>query len=289
VKPYRQERAVLRRIESHAARIGHLLGRRATFGGQSFRMPGYYASRLPGADDAHEAYMVAVLRRRLEASPGVFVDIGVNIGQTLAKVLGIDRNRAYLGFEPQISCCYNVDQFLRLNELHNARVLPIALSDCNRMLAFYAQGEFDEMAGLIAASGGATGARRAHFVPARIGDEALRELGVGDICAIKIDVEGAELPVMRGLRETLRVRRPSVIFEVLPNFHGRAERVMHPPSECARNQASADAICALLGAVGYDIFQIDDRGGETRIDRFELNDRDNHVGNNYIAHPRGPA
>jgi FkbM family methyltransferase len=249
-------------------------------------LPGYYASRLPDADDAHEDYMVAVLQRRLESSPGVFVDIGVNIGQTLTKVVGIDRNRAYLGFEPQISCCYNVDQFLRLNELHKANVLPVALSDCNRMLTFYSHGEFDEMAGLIAGDDGGAAVRRAHFVPARIGDEVLRELGIGDICAIKIDVEGAELQVMRGLRETLRAGRPPVIFEVLPNFHGKTERIMHPPAECAQNQASADAIHAFLHDVGYEIFQIDDSGGETRIERFELNDRVNYVGNNYIAHPR---
>jgi FkbM family methyltransferase len=252
-------------------------------------MPGYYASRLPDADDAHEEYMVAVLRRILESGPGVFVDIGVNIGQTLAKVLGIDRNRAYLGFEPQISCCYNVDQFLRLNDLRNAAVLPIALSDCNRMLTFQSHGQFDEMAGLVTGGEDQASRRNVNFVPARIGDEVLRELGIRDICAIKIDVEGAELSVMRGLRETLRDGRPSVIFEVLPNFHGRTERIMHPSAECARNQASADAVCALLNDVGYDIFQIDNSGGETRIDRFELNDRLNHVGNNYVAHAQGRA
>lgn len=280
---------MLARIESHARRISHILGRRVTFGSQRFRMPGYYASRLPNADDAHEDYMVAVLRRRLESSPGVFIDIGVNIGQTLTKVLGIDRDRAYLGFEPQISCCYNVDQFLRLNDLHNAAVLPIALSDCNRMLTFYSHGEFDEMAGLTTGNECLEGARSANFVPARIGDEVLRELGIDDICAIKIDVEGAELQVMRGLRETLRAGRPPVIFEVLPNFHGKTERIMHPPAECARNQASADAIYELLSGDGYDLFQIDDNGGETRIERFELNDRVNFAGANYIAHARESA
>jgi FkbM family methyltransferase len=252
-------------------------------------MPGYYASRLPDADDAHEEYMVAVFRRRLASSPGAFVDIGVNIGQTLTKVVGIDRDRRYLGFEPQIACCYNVEQFLRLNELHNATVLPIALSDCNRMLTFYSHGECDEMAGLCTGGDDRKTMRRAHFVPARIGDEVLRELGIDDICAIKIDVEGAELAVMRGLRETLGTARPSVVFEVLPNFHGRIERIMHPPAECARNQASADAIYGLLSGIGYDIFQIDDNGDETRVDRFELNDRINHVGNNYVAHARGLA
>jgi FkbM family methyltransferase len=233
--------------------------------------------------------MVAVLRRLLEFDrTGVFVDIGVNIGQTLTKVLGIDRNRAYLGLEPQISCCYNIEQFLRLNELHNATVLPIALSDCNRMLTFYANGEFDEMAGLIGEGDecGAPGKRKASFVPARIGDEVLNELGITEICAVKIDVEGAELSVIRGLVKTLSSRHPSVIFEVLPNFFGITERIMHTQAECLKREASAKAIFELLSSLGYDIFQIDNEGGETRIDRFEMNDLINYVGANFIAHAR---
>jgi hypothetical protein len=61
---------------------------------------------------------------------------------------------------------------------------------------------------------------------------------------------------------------------------------MYPPAACAKNQASADAIYELLTNAGYDIFQIDDKGGETKISRFELDDRVAYVGNNYIAHPR---
>ena len=119
----------------------------------------------------------------------------------------------------------------------------------------------------------------------RIGDEVLRELEIEDICAIKIDVEGAELAVLLGLQSTLRSCRPSVIFEVNPNFSGKTERIMHPHARCVRNQASADAIHGLLSGVGYNIMQIDDQGGETKIGRFELDDRVNYFGNNFIAHP----
>ena len=74
-----------RRIKSHVTRVGQLLGRRVTFGNHRFSMPGYYASRLPNADDEHEAYMVAVVRRVLASSPGAFVDVGVNIARRLPR------------------------------------------------------------------------------------------------------------------------------------------------------------------------------------------------------------
>ena len=78
----------------------------------------------------------------------------------------------------------------------------------------------------------------------------------------------------------------SVIFEVLPNFYGLEERIMRPPLACVQNQASADAIYGLFNGAGYNVYQIDDEGRETKISRFELDDRIAFVSFNYIAHPR---
>lgn len=276
---------MLAKITAHARRISYHLGRGVTLGHERFKMRGYYASRL-NHSDRYEPFLGVVLRRQLDARPGAFIDVGVNVGQTLMKVLGIDRNRSYVGFEPQIECCYFVDQFLRLNALHNAMVLPIALYDSNSILTLYSRGQYDGMASLTGKHD-VTGASRpdATHVLARIGDEVVRELGVRAISAIKIDVEGAELQVLTGLLGTLRAKRPPVIFEVLPNFYGH-ERIMQPLDVRAKNQAAADGIYALLDDVGYDIFQLDDGGGETRISRFELDNREDFVGGDYIAHPR---
>jgi hypothetical protein len=50
------------------------------------------------------------------------------------------------------------------------------------------------------------------------GDEIIESLGITSIAVIKIDVEGAELEVMRGLRATLARYRPFVVFEVLHHY-----------------------------------------------------------------------
>jgi FkbM family methyltransferase len=278
---------MLAKLAAHAKRIGLHLGGGVTIGGERFKVQGYHASRL-STSAVHEPFLAAVVRRLLESRPGAFIDVGVNVGQTLMKVLSVERDRVYIGFEPQIGCCYFVDQFLRLNDLRNAMVMPIGLSDSNGILTLYSSGQYDEMAS-IAGTDDVTGKRRpfATHVQTRIGDEVLRELGVGAVSAIKIDVEGAELQVLAGLRETLREKHPPVIFEVLPNFYGH-ERIMQPPVVRAKNQATADAVYALLQSVGYDVFQLSDASGdETKIARFELDDRERFVGGNFLARARG--
>jgi FkbM family methyltransferase len=231
--------------------------------------------------------MVDVLRRQLESRPGAFIDVGVNVGQTLLKILAIDRHRVYIGFEPQIACCLDVGSFLSLNNLTNAAIIPVALSDSNRLTAFYARDQYDEMASLISQTEVSGDTLVKTHVQARIGDEVLQELKVQDICAIKIDVEGAEISVLSGLKETLRTKRPSIIFEVLPNFYGIEERKEHPPEICTKNQASADAIFKFLDEMSYDVYQINESNGiEFKICKFELNDQSAFSGSNFIAHAR---
>lgn len=45
-------------------------------------------------------------------------------------------------------------------------------------------------------------------------DSVLKELGVNGIDCVKVDVEGAELEVLKGMRRTLRRFRPIVVAEV---------------------------------------------------------------------------
>jgi FkbM family methyltransferase len=279
-----EDMPILEKIVPHLRRIRYQLGKEVSFGAEKFRVRGYFANRFEVSNSRHEGYIENVMRRLLLERSGAFIDIGVNVGQTLAKLLSIERQRAYVGFEPQLACCFNVDNFLKLNKLHNACVLPIALSDANGIMTFYADGEADETGSLMAKS---TERTLKSYVQGRIGDEVLRELAVADICAIKIDVEGAELHVLRGLRNTLRHKRPAVIFEMLPNFSGIGTRIMHSPAECARNQAVADGIQAILADVEYDLFVLElEQGREIKIDRFELNDTLNYVSYNFLARAR---
>lgn len=272
-------------LSYHLSRLLHQIGRPVRFGKHSFKLPGYFPCRFTTSSNQHERFLEVILRGILETRPGTFIDVGVNAGQTLAKVLGIDKDRLYLGFEPQLSCCFNADQFIKANNLVNAKVLPIALSNHNHLVSFFSDGETDECASLIDRKD-FSGNRMQTFVQCRIGDEILTEMNITQISAIKIDVEGAEQQVMEGLKTILSSHRPPIIFEVLPNFSGIAERTLHEPEICEKNRVSAKKIYQLLCDVGYQIFQIDENScRESMIKEFDLDDIKNFKGSNFIAHP----
>lgn len=97
------------------------------------------------------------------------------------------------------------------------------------------------------------------LVQRRVGDEVLDELG---IAAIKIDVEGADIHMIRCLRDTLRRLQPSVPFEVLPNFFGIGERTRHPVMVSERSRGNAESIAKEFHRVGYRLVQLDETSAE---------------------------
>jgi len=50
--------------------------------------------------------MIDLLKKILLLKDGVFIDIGMNLGQTLIKLKCVDPNIRYFGFEPNPGCVY---------------------------------------------------------------------------------------------------------------------------------------------------------------------------------------
>jgi FkbM family methyltransferase len=276
---------MLQRLRFHTRYLSYALGHRRLVGMQRYRMSGYFSDKFC-PNDLHEPHLEILISELLRQRPGAFIDVGVNVGQTLCKVLACDPARLYVGFEPQIACCFYVDQFIRKNALLNAKVIPIALGEVSGLLELHANGDTDEMATLEITSPGerVVAAQRKVQVAVMRGDEAIHQLRLGAIAVIKIDVEGAELTVLRGLDETLRRLRPAVLFEVLPNFTGR-ERAMIDASLARERSRRAEHIMGLFGALGYVVHQIDPKGATAPISAFKLNDTDSYVGRDYLAAP----
>jgi FkbM family methyltransferase len=266
------------RILSHLKRLQRQIGRPLKLGKKAFKVRGYHADRL-ATDFAHEPQFLTLIERLFLDRRGAFIDIGTNVGQTLIKVLSIDPTREYLGFEPQIDCCFYIDRFIRDNSLANVSILPMVLSDSNGLLKLYFNSDYDEMASTLPSGGG-----QSKWVPSRVGDEVLSELNLSDVAIIKIDVEGAELEVLRGLKESMQRWRPLLIFEVLPNFTGE-ERTMLPTEMQQTNDRRSSEIAELLDERGYKIYQVDANGREIAIRAFNLSDPEKYIGRDYVARP----
>ncbi len=274
--------AQIARIRAHALRMRRQFGAKLRLGARAYRVPGYFANVVE-VDALNEPEVHAVISRILAEREGVFIDVGVNLGQTLGSVLSIDPGRAYLGFEPQVSACFFVQKFLQDNALSQAQVLPVGLADTDGTLRFWLKGSNDVMASLVARSEPDI---REIAIPVRRGDSILSELGVGKIAAVKIDVEGAERAVVSGLAGTLAKHRPPVVFEVLPNFEG-FERRWLPDEITQSRRKEAEELAKIFHGLGYRIFSLDAQGNEIPIERFSLDDREGFIGLNYVARPAG--
>lgn len=265
-------------LSGHLALLRHQLGRPLKVGDHPYRMRGFFASRL-ARGDSHEPQLAAVISRALKETTGAFIDVGVNTGQTFMKVIAADPTRTYVGFEPSIECCHYLKRFIEDNRIRNANLIPVALADANGLQAFYSDGACDEMASLENKHGHAT------WVQTRVGDEILAEMDLGRIGVVKVDVEGAELRVFRGLQNTLATYRPQVLFEQLPNFEGVGTRVRLSAERAERNSANAESLWSLLTGNGYSVRQVLDSGETRKIDAFSLDDVDHYFGRDYIALP----
>jgi FkbM family methyltransferase len=266
------------KIRDHLHRAGFQLGRRMQIGRKSYGLKGYYSSNFALNDiGAHEAGLLAVLKRRLPARKGAFLDVGVNIGQTLYKMLSVDPTREYFGFEPLLSCCNDVIRFAEFNHLANVHVLPVGLSNRNGIATFYSHGPFDSTASLLP-----QGHSRMSYIQIRRGDEIIRELGLDSVAIIKVDVEGAEWEVFDGFRNTLEGCRPLLMFEVLPNFVGE-DRTRVPESVAKENQQRLDRLVNVLSDCGYRIKRVHPHGQEEPVDSIDLDDTGAYVSNDYTA------
>jgi FkbM family methyltransferase len=270
----------------HTQHLRYALGKPRTLGGRNYRIKGYFSDKFCRSDE-HEPHLGAVIAELLRQRDGAFIDIGVNVGQTLCKLLATGQKRRYIGFEPQVACCFYVDQFIRANAIADAHVIAVALGEQPGVLELHVDDDdVDESASLDATGFRATmSATRKLLVPVLRGDTALADLRLERIAVLKIDVEGAELDVLRGLTETLRLWRPALMFEVLPNFFGE-QRVPIDAATAALHNRRAEAIYELLNAHDFSIHQIDREGRWSPIERFDLDDREGFVTWDYLALPK---
>ncbi len=161
-------------------------------------------------------------KKILQIKTGSVIDVGANIGQTLNNILLIDSKREYIGFEPQTYAAAIIEIFINENNLEDKTIIPIGLSDRFSVEEFYSFG--NDLSNFY--NTGATIEKNfidiqqekcfQRSVILESGDELLKNLKVKDIAVIKIDVEGAELKVLKGLKETINDKRPFIIFEMLP-------------------------------------------------------------------------
>ncbi len=196
-------------------------GSKTTLGNKTYRLKGFYVNTLAlkGKIEPSEPWLDAVYRTVLQCREGAFLDVGANVGQTMFKILALDSSRQYLGFEPQVPCCFLIQRFLEENHITKYAIFPVGLSNTNGTVKLYLRdGDYDTTASTVKDFRPESFYTAHRYICLRHGDELVSELGVTSVSTIKIDVEGAELEVIEGLLDVIEAKRPFLIFEVLNHF-----------------------------------------------------------------------
>lgn len=180
---------------------------------------GFYNRKLErtfGNKQPRELWLDDTIRNILGSRPGAFIDIGVNVGQTLTKVKSINANTEYYGFEPNPTCCFYVNELIKREQYRNCKVIPVGLSDKAELLKLWLRSNSDASASLVSDFREKSFYMLEKYVPVLEGDYILNNLNIDSISIIKIDVEGGELEVIRGLRNSIAKYKPYILCEVLP-------------------------------------------------------------------------
>jgi FkbM family methyltransferase len=166
----------------------------------------------------HQDWMTFLLKRLtvFQNEDEYFLDIGANVGQTLINFHTVNEGKKYVAIEPDIYCIIYLKRLIELNDFKNSLVVPVGISDENKILQLYSSSITDA---------GATFRKDlrpdresqlfSSIVPTFKLDDVVKHLNLKAISLLKMDVEGWELEVLKSMKNIFKVDRPIVICEVL--------------------------------------------------------------------------
>jgi len=152
----------------------------------------------------------------------VFVDVGAHVGRyTLPFARAVGERGLVIAVEPNIENYNCLKENIRRNNLCNIVTANVAAWSENRKLKFY-PGESSERGSIKSK------VRNEYIeVNGRSLDSLLEEVNGGRrVNWIKIDVEGAELEVLKGVNKTLQRNSPKLLVEVSEENRNEFEHSM---------------------------------------------------------------
>ncbi|MGV8996749.1 MAG: FkbM family methyltransferase [Parvibaculaceae bacterium] len=171
---------------------------------------------------AFEPGLARVMQDWADQTPkSIFLDVGANVGvHTLAIA---SRIAEIVAVEPFPPVADRLEATLKTNHIKNVTVARFALSHESGTVSFLAPDSGNLGVGRVVAGDTTPGMLQ---VTQTTGDELLRQNDL-PLGLVKIDVEGFELNVLRGLQERLRRDRPLLVVEVLTEDAAHRESLKH--------------------------------------------------------------
>ena len=190
--------------------------------------------------------MSAQLWQTLARTASVIVDAGAYTGFFSLLAACAAPSARVVGVEPLARNCARLEQNLRLNAVSNVEVVQAALSDIEQEAEINLFTDASFLTSGASLTSGANPVLRRERVICSPLDALLATRDVPAPGLVKIDVEGWELHVLRGMRGILARTRPDILLEMLPG-------------------APVDDIAALLERYGYRFYAISESALEVAL------------------------
>jgi FkbM family methyltransferase len=178
-----------------------------------FAIGARHRRRHPELRDVYlESARIEQVMERIIKPDSNCIDVGCHIGSTLSDMLKLAPRGKHLAFEP----VPRKAAWLR-RKFPEVTVHEAAVADSNVAIPFVDNQSRPGFSGFGARRANGTDQVREISVQCK----RLDDLGLGKIDFIKIDVEGAELMVLRGGREMILRDKPTIVFESGPGAAAR--------------------------------------------------------------------
>lgn len=178
----------------------------------------------------------ADLFRELLPHGGTFMDVGANLGYFSITAAGyVGEKGRVMALEPVPHIFELLRRNLDVNQVHNVTALPFGCAATSGTMQMVLHA--DSGSSHLAPQQGSGGVE----VQVSTVDEVVSEYGIQRLDLLKIDVEGAELEVLKGANETIRDFRPAAFLEV---------------NHLERFGASESAVRDYLSPFGYSFMRI---------------------------------
>ncbi len=195
-----------------------------------------------------KSWKAEVIERLVDEDVGVFVDVGANVGQTLLDLYLTHPRTSYVGFEPNVVCVNYLKDLIKVNLIANCLIVPIGLAEENKCRSFFRHKEAPtDTSGSIISDLRPSRPFDIEIVPCFRFDDVRQSLELREIGFVKIDVEGAELETLIGMKMCLQECRPLVLCEVL---------FTDSKADLSATKLRNDRLMQLLKDVRYKVHQL---------------------------------
>ncbi|HWY53281.1 MAG TPA: FkbM family methyltransferase [Terriglobales bacterium] len=151
------------------------------------------------------------------SSGATFVDIGAHEGYcTLKAARVVGPNGRVIAIEPNPEMVSRLRGNIKASGATVIAVLPVACSDSETTLDLFVAAQSNTGSSSFSKTNASMygAATRSCQVIARRIDAIIRESGVSRVDVVKVDAEGAELLVLKGMEETLSLYHPVLLVEL---------------------------------------------------------------------------